>query len=58
MGARAAIARLYEGLVVLAPTLGAHVARAAAVGAWKGPRAGLDLLDAMPADRIAAFQSC
>jgi RNA polymerase sigma-70 factor (ECF subfamily) len=43
----AAIAVLYEGLVRLAPTFGALLGRAAAVGCGKGAAAGLALLDAL-----------
>lgn len=42
-----AIAVLYEGLVRTAPTLGALLGRAAAVGCARGPAAGLTLLDAL-----------
>ncbi|MGR3436281.1 MAG: RNA polymerase sigma factor [Shimia sp.] len=45
----AAIAQLYAGLVRMAPTLGARVAQAAAIGAWKGAEAGLAALDRIQA---------
>lgn len=44
----AAIVALYEGLVSIAPSAGAYVARAAAVGEAYGPDAGLNALDAVP----------
>lgn len=47
----AAIAQLYEGLVVLSPTLGARVAHAAALAKVKGAAAGLDLLRALPSHK-------
>ena len=40
-----AVALLYEGLVRMAPTIGALVGRAAAVAEARGARNGLDLLD-------------
>jgi RNA polymerase sigma-70 factor (ECF subfamily) len=52
----AAIAALYDGLVRYDPTVGAHVARAAAHAEAEGPRAGLDLLVAMPDRRVADYQ--
>jgi RNA polymerase sigma-70 factor (ECF subfamily) len=50
----AAIALLYEGLVRIAPTLGARVGRAAAVAEANGAAAGLALLDAI--GDAAAYQ--
>jgi predicted RNA polymerase sigma factor len=47
-----AIAVLYEGLVRLAPIVGAFVGRAAAIGEAEGPAAGLDALDRV--DPVAA----
>lgn len=44
----AGIARLYEALLAIAPTRGAEVGHAVAVGTSQGPAAGLALLDAMP----------
>ena len=44
----AAIAALYDGLVAIAPTVGAHVARAKARTHTDGPAAGLALLDELP----------
>jgi RNA polymerase sigma-70 factor (ECF subfamily) len=52
----AAIAVLYEGLVRVAPTLGALVGRAAAVGAAHGAAQGLALLDLIPEDAVTAYQ--
>ena len=50
------VALLYEGLVRVAPTAGAEVGRAAAVGEARGPAAGLALLgDLRPAD-VATYQ--
>lgn len=51
-----AIAVLYEGLVQLAPTLGAWVGRAAAVGEARGPAAGLSLLDQIPENAARDYQ--
>lgn len=51
-----AIAQLYEGLMVLAPTLGAAVARAAAVGEAHGPDAGLNALAQLEEEAVKAFQ--
>jgi predicted RNA polymerase sigma factor len=51
-----AIAVLYEGLVQLAPTLGALVGRAAAVAEARGPAAGLALLDAMLPGAVESYQ--
>jgi RNA polymerase sigma-70 factor (ECF subfamily) len=51
-----AIARLYEGLVRVAPTLGALVGRAAAVGELHQPDAGLALLDAIDAAAVTTHQ--
>jgi RNA polymerase sigma-70 factor (ECF subfamily) len=43
-----AIALLYEGLLRLAPTIGARVGHAASLGEARGPEAGLSALDGMP----------
>ncbi|HEY5956532.1 MAG TPA: DUF6596 domain-containing protein [Polyangiaceae bacterium] len=51
-----AIALLYEGLVQLAPTLGALVGRAAAGAEVRGPVAGLALLDEISADDVELYQ--
>jgi RNA polymerase sigma-70 factor (ECF subfamily) len=50
-----AIAALYEGLVRIAPTIGALVGRAAAVGQRDAAR-GLLLLEQIPAEATAAYQ--
>lgn len=50
------IALLYEGLVALAPTIGARVGRAASVAEARGPRAGWDLLEAVPRAEVASYQ--
>lgn len=51
-----AIVQLYEGVMALAPTLGAAVARAAAVGEAYGPDAGLGALEKLEDDSVKAFQ--
>jgi predicted RNA polymerase sigma factor len=51
-----AVAVLYEGLVRLAPTLGALVGRAAAVAEVAGPAAAFALVEAIPADLAGAYQ--
>jgi RNA polymerase sigma-70 factor (ECF subfamily) len=51
-----AIALLYEGLVRLAPTIGARVGRAAAVAEARGAVAGWALLEAIPADSVKSYQ--
>lgn len=50
-----AIALLYEALAAIAPTRGAQVARAVAIGRVAGPAPGLRILDAI-AGECAAFQ--
>jgi predicted RNA polymerase sigma factor len=47
-----ALRRLYEALVLVAPTLGARVSLAATVGEIDGPEAGLAALDAIEAPRF------
>lgn len=51
-----ALLALYEGLVQLAPTLGALVGRAAVVGEVHGAAAGLAALDALGDARLDRFQ--
>jgi RNA polymerase sigma-70 factor (ECF subfamily) len=51
-----AIALLYEGLVRISPTLGARVARAAAVAEVNGAAAGIVLLDAIDTESISVYQ--
>ncbi len=51
-----AIALLYEGLVRLAPTIGALVGRAAAVAEARGAATGWALLEAIPAEAIKSYQ--
>ncbi|MGF6776284.1 RNA polymerase sigma factor [Paraburkholderia sp. GAS334] len=51
-----AIALFYEGLVRIAPTIGALTGRAAAVGEARGPEAGWALLEAIPAEVVASYQ--
>jgi predicted RNA polymerase sigma factor len=50
------IALLYEGLLALAPTMGARVGRAAAVAQAHGPQAGWDLLERVPRAEAASYQ--
>jgi predicted RNA polymerase sigma factor len=52
-----AIALFYEALVRLAPTLGARVGRAAAVGEMRGAASGLDALnESVSANEAASYQ--
>ncbi|RED11823.1 RNA polymerase sigma factor [Pontivivens insulae] len=51
-----AIEHLYVGLMQTAPTVGAAVGQAAAVGEVHGPRAGLTALDRIEADALAVHQ--
>lgn len=51
-----AIVVLYEHLVRIAPTLGARVAQAAAVGEASGPATALSLLDALDHTAAATYQ--
>jgi RNA polymerase sigma-70 factor (ECF subfamily) len=51
-----AVALLYEGLVRLAPTIGALVGRAAAVAEARGAEAGLALLWGLPRTTIETYQ--
>jgi RNA polymerase sigma-70 factor (ECF subfamily) len=51
-----AIALLYEGLVRIAPTIGARVAYAAAIAEANGAEAGLVALDRMPRGAVAVYQ--
>jgi RNA polymerase sigma-70 factor (ECF subfamily) len=50
------VALLYEGLVRLAPTIGALVGRAAAVAEARGANAGWRLLKEVPADAAESYQ--
>jgi RNA polymerase sigma-70 factor (ECF subfamily) len=50
------VARLYDGLVGLTPTVGALVARARAHGMADGPHVALRLLGELPVDRVASYQ--
>jgi RNA polymerase sigma-70 factor (ECF subfamily) len=50
------IALLYEGLVRLAPTVGALVGRAAAVAEARGAMTGWTLLEAIPGGAIQNYQ--
>lgn len=51
-----AIALLYEGLVRIAPTIGACVGRAAAVARARNVQAGWALLQRLPADAVVSYQ--
>jgi RNA polymerase sigma-70 factor (ECF subfamily) len=51
-----AIALLYEGLVRLAPTIGALVGRAAATAEARDAETGLALLNRIPAEKTATYQ--
>lgn len=51
-----AIALLYEGLIQIAPTVGARVAHAAALAEARGAGDGLAALDALPAAAITTYQ--
>ena len=48
---------LYEGLVRLAPTVGALVGRAAAAAEARGAEVGLELLGAIPAEWVVNYQA-
>ena len=50
------IALLYEGVVRIAPTIGAMVGRAAAVAEARGPAMGLTMLQVIPADAVVSYQ--
>jgi RNA polymerase sigma-70 factor (ECF subfamily) len=51
-----AIALLYEGLVGIAPTIGALVGRAAAVAEARDAASGWALLEAIPSDAVKSYQ--
>jgi len=51
-----AITLLYEGLVRIAPTIGARVARAAALAETQGAAAALAAADTIPTDAIKNYQ--
>jgi predicted RNA polymerase sigma factor len=51
-----ALALLYEGLLGLRPTVGVHVARAAALAEARGPEAGLEALDRLPDEAVGSYQ--
>ena len=53
-----AVALLYEGLVRIAPTLGALVGRAAALAEARGAEQGWALLQAIPQEAVANYQPC
>jgi predicted RNA polymerase sigma factor len=51
-----AIAAIYEGLVRIAPTIGAMVGRSAAFGEAYGAESGLAVLEAIPHDLVTNYQ--
>jgi RNA polymerase sigma-70 factor (ECF subfamily) len=51
-----AIALFYERLVQLAPTLGARIGRAAAIGEMNGPQAALPVLDEIEPGAVTTYQ--
>ena len=51
-----AVLALYDGLVALRPSIGAHVSRACALARAEGPAAGLRALDALAAKEVASYQ--
>lgn len=51
----AGIARLYDALLQIAPTLGAEVGRAVALGTAQGAAEGLARLDALPLESVRAY---
>ena len=51
-----AIALLYEGLLHLAPTIGARVGHAAALGEARSPESGLSALGRIPSEDVADYQ--
>ncbi len=52
----AGITAMYEQLLMLAPTVGAGIAHAVAAAHARDARAGLALLDAIPAERVVSHQ--
>lgn len=52
----AALVKLYDGLMAVAPTIGTAVARASAVSSAEGGTAAIVLLDELPAARVAGYQ--
>ncbi|WP_431320359.1 RNA polymerase sigma factor [Rhizobium sp. YTU87027] len=51
-----ALVTFYDALLMMQPTIGARVSRAAVLGRTKGPKAGLNCLDAMDAKEVRAYQ--
>lgn len=51
-----AILELYDGLLAIAPTIGGHVSRAAALAQSGRPRAAIEALDALDPARVAGHQ--
>jgi predicted RNA polymerase sigma factor len=51
-----AVALLYEGLVRIAPTVGAMVGRAAAVAEARGAEVGVQMLEELPGTAVASYQ--
>jgi RNA polymerase sigma-70 factor (ECF subfamily) len=52
----AAIARFYELLIRISPTLGTRTGYAAAIAELKGPKAGLAVLEAIESDIVSRYQ--
>jgi RNA polymerase sigma-70 factor (ECF subfamily) len=52
----AAIAGLYDGLVAIAPSIGALVGRAAAIAEARGAQSGWQVLQEIPAEMIELYQ--
>lgn len=50
------IVQLYDGLLALAPTTGAHVGRAAAIARLHGPSSALAALREIPQTAVASYQ--
>ena len=50
-----AVTQLYEGLLRIAPTLGATIAQAAALAEWQGPAAGLSVLNSLDPASVRSY---
>src|SRR5882757_3269118 len=51
-----AVVLIYEGLIHMAPTIGAPVSRAAAIAQARGAAAGWSELEAIPAEAVTTYQ--
>jgi len=51
-----AMVALYDGLLALRPSIGAQVSRACVLAKARGPRIGLQALDAISANEVASYQ--